>query len=331
MTDKQITQESTTSHEMDDLVEKKERSWKVPQSAGIVLALILLSIFFTILSPVFISGTNIVNILVQSSMTIVIATGATIVIASAGIDLSVGSVLALSGIFMAMALKAEWPPALCILIGLFGSTLIGAINGWMVGKVKITPFIATLAMMSVARAVAYIITDARPIYGLPAGFRYFGTGKIGPVPVAGIVAIVVAAIGHLILERTRAGRNSLAIGGNEEAARLSGVNVGKAQIIIYALAGLTYGIGALIMTARMNAAEPMAGTGLEMDAIAAAVIGGTSLAGGVASVFGTVIGSLILATLRNGLTLLSVQPYFQQLTIGIVIVAAVFLDKIRSR
>lgn len=331
MTEKQITQQKATDKHKEELADRSKWAFQLPQSAGIVLALILLGGLFTFLSPVFMSTTNIVNILVQSSMTIVIATGATIVIASAGIDLSVGSVLALSGIFMAMTLKAEWPVGLCILVGLLGSLLIGAVNGWMVGKVKITPFIATLAMMSVARAVAYIITDARPIYGLPAAFRYSGTGKIGPVPVPGLIAIVVAIIGHLILERTRAGRNTLAIGGNEEAARLSGVNVGRAQIIIYALAGLAYGIGALIMTARMNAAEPMAGSGLEMDAIAAAVIGGTSLAGGVASVFGTVIGSLILATLRNGLTLLSVQPYFQQLTIGIVIVAAVFLDKIRSR
>ena len=308
-----------------------ERRLRLPPSAGILLALLLLGAFFTFLSPVFLKSANLVNIMVQSSMTIVIATGATIVIASAGIDLSVGSVLALSGIFMAMTLKAEWPVALCIAIGLLGSVFIGAINGWMVGKVKITPFIATLAMMSVARAVAYIMTDARPIYGLAAGLRYFGTGKIGPIPVPALIAVAVAAVGHFMMERTRAGRNALAIGGNEEAARLSGVNVGRAQIIIYAMAGLAYGIGALIMTARMNAAEPMAGLGLEMDAIAAAVIGGTSLAGGVASIFGTVIGALILATLRNGLTLLSVQPYFQQLTIGIVIVAAVFLDKIRTR
>ena len=330
MVDKQMTTE-TSSTKVQDQSQAGKKKLQLPQSAGILLALLLLAALFTFLSPVFLSGTNLVNILVQSSMTIVIATGATIVIASAGIDLSVGSVLALSGIFMAMSLKAEWPVGVCLLLGLAGSVLIGAINGWMVGKVKITPFIATLAMMSVARAVAYIMTDARPIYGLQAGFRYFGTGKIGPVPVPSLIAIAVALAGHFIMERTRAGRNTLAIGGNEEAARLSGVNVGRAQIIIYALAGLSYGIGALIMTARMNAAEPMAGLGLEMDAIAAAVIGGTSLAGGVASIFGTVIGALILATLRNGLTLLSVQPYFQQLTIGIVIVAAVFLDKIRSR
>lgn len=303
----------------------------LPQITGILIALLLLGFVFSILSPVFFSKTNITNILLQSALTMVIATGATIVIASAGIDLSVGSVIAFSGIIMAMTLKAEMPVWLCITLGILAGTAIGAINGLMVGKIKITPFIATLAMMSVARAISYIITDARPIYGLPAKFRYFGTGSIGPIPVPTIIAISIALIGHFILERTRAGRNSLAIGGNEEAARLSGVNIPRAQLIIYSLAGAAYAIGALITTARLNAAEPMAGLGLEMDAIAAAVIGGTSLAGGVASILGTVIGALIMATLRNGLTLLSVQPYFQQLTIGIVIVAAVFIDKIRSR
>lgn len=310
---------------------KKLKNRQIPAESGIFLALILLIIGFTILSPYFFTTQNFSNVLIQSAITIVIASGATLVIASGGIDLSVGSVLCLSGIIMAMSIKADLPAWLSILIGLSGGTLMGAVNGFLIGVVKITPLIATLASLSVIRALAYIITDARPIYGLPMSLRIFGTGYIGPIPYAFILAILVALLLLLVIKRTRIGRYTLAIGGNEEAARLSGVNIWKTKIVIYALAGLCAAVAALILTARLNAAEALAGSGMEMEAIAAAVIGGASLAGGVASIPGTIIGAILMATLKNGLTLLSVQPYFQQLTIGIVIVAAVFIDKIRRR
>jgi ribose/xylose/arabinose/galactoside ABC-type transport system permease subunit len=310
---------------------KKNISRQIPAESGIFLALILLMLAFSILSKYFFTTQNLSNILIQSAITIVIASGATLVIASGGIDLSVGSVLCLSGIIMAMSIKAEIPAWASILIGLASGTLMGAVNGFLIGIVKITPLIATLASLSVIRALAYIITDARPIYGLPMSFRIFGTGYLGPIPYAFILAIVVALLLLLVIKRTRIGRYTLAIGGNEEAARLSGVNIWKTKIVIYALAGLCAAVAALILTARLNAAEALAGSGLEMEAIAAAVIGGASLAGGVASIPGTIIGAILMATLKNGLTLLSVQPYFQQLTIGIVIVAAVFIDKIRRR
>jgi len=304
---------------------------QIPVESGIFLALIILVIVFSVLSPYFFTTANISNILVQSAITLVIASGATLVIASGGIDLSVGSVLCLSGILMAMGIKAELPVWLSIIIGLAGGVLIGIINGILIGIVKITPLIATLASLSVVRAIAYIITDARPIYGLPMSFRVFGTGYVLGIPYAFILAVIVALCIQLIIKRTRVGRYTLAIGGNEEAARLSGVSIWKTKIALYALAGLCASVGALILTARLNAAEALAGVGLEMEAIAAAVIGGASLAGGVASIPGTIIGAILMATLKNGLTLLSVQPYFQQLTIGIVIVVAVFLDKIRKR
>jgi ribose/xylose/arabinose/galactoside ABC-type transport system permease subunit len=291
----------------------------------------LLILAFTILSPYFFTTQNFSNILIQSAITIVIASGATLVIASGGIDLSVGSVLCLSGILMAMSVKAGLPAWLSILIGLSAGILMGAVNGFLIGVVKITPLIATLASLSVIRALAYIITDARPIYGFPMSIRVFGTGYLGPIPYAFILAVVVALLLLLVIKRTRIGRYTLAIGGNEEAARLSGVNIWKTKIVIYALAGLCAAVASLILTARLNAAEALAGSGMEMEAIAAAVIGGASLAGGVASIPGTIIGAILMATLKNGLTLMSVQPYFQQLTIGIVIVAAVFIDKIRKR
>jgi ribose/xylose/arabinose/galactoside ABC-type transport system permease subunit len=310
---------------------KRLRTKQIPTESGIFLALILLILAFTILSPYFFTKNNFSNILIQSAITIVVASGATLVIASSGIDLSVGSVLCLSGILMAMSIKADLPAWLSILIGLSSGVLMGAVNGFLIGVVKITPLIATLATLSVLRALAYIITDARPIYGFPMSIRIFGTGYLGPIPYAFILAIVVAILLHVVIKHTRIGRYTLAIGGNEEAARLSGVNLWLTKIVIYALAGLCASVAALILTARLNAAEALAGSGLEMEAIAAAVIGGASLAGGIASIPGTIIGAILMATLKNGLTLLSVQPYFQQLTIGIVIVAAVFIDKIRKR
>jgi ribose/xylose/arabinose/galactoside ABC-type transport system permease subunit len=304
---------------------------QIPSESGVFLALVIMIIVFSFLSKYFFTTTNFSNILIQSALTIVIASGATIVIASGGIDLSVGSVLCISGIVMAMGIKAGYPIILCILAGLIIGVLIGAINGFLIGVVKITPLIATLANMSVFRAIAYIITDARPIYGLPESFRWFGTGYFGKIiPYAFVLAILMALLIHLILKHTRVGRYTLAIGGNEEAARLSGVSLWKTKIAIYALAGLCASVGALILTARLNAAEPLAGSGLEMEAIAAAVIGGASLSGGIATIPGTIIGAILMATLKNGLTLMSVQPYIQQLTIGIVIVVAVFLDKIRK-
>ena len=310
---------------------KKISGKQIPVESGIFLALVLLIIAFTILSPYFFTTQNFSNILIQSAITIVIASGATLVIASGGIDLSVGSVLCLSGILMAMSVKAGLPAWLSILLGLSAGILMGAVNGFLIGVVKITPLIATLASLSVIRALAYIITDARPIYGFPMSIRVFGTGYLGPIPYAFILAVVVALLLLLVIKRTRIGRYTLAIGGNEEAARLSGVNIWKTKIVIYALAGLCAAVASLILTARLNAAEALAGSGMEMEAIAAAVIGGASLAGGVASIPGTIIGAILMATLKNGLTLMSVQPYFQQLTIGIVIVAAVFIDKIRKR
>lgn len=310
---------------------KKISGKQIPVESGIFLALVLLILAFTILSPYFFTTQNFSNILIQSAITIVIASGATLVIASGGIDLSVGSVLCLSGILMAMSVKAGLPAWLSILIGLSAGILMGAVNGFLIGVVKITPLIATLASLSVIRALAYIITDARPIYGFPMSIRVFGTGYLGPIPYAFILAVVVALLLLLVIKRTRIGRYTLAIGGNEEAARLSGVNIWKTKIVIYALAGLCAAVASLILTARLNAAEALAGSGMEMEAIAAAVIGGASLAGGVASIPGTIIGAILMATLKNGLTLMSVQPFFQQLTIGIVIVAAVFIDKIRKR
>lgn len=299
------------------------------REAGLILALLGICGVLTLLSPRFLTLTNLTNIAVQSSVTIVTALGMTFVISSGGIDLSTGSVLALSGVLMAKAVKAGLPTIPALLVGLLTGAVTGGINGLIIARVRITPLITTLAMMSGARAIALIVTEARAIYGMPLLLRSLGSGYMGPIPVPAILAACVAIICHILLNYTKLGLAALSIGGNEEAAYLSGINIRKYKILVYVLAGVSYSIGAVITTARLNTAEPIAGYYAEMDAIAAAVIGGASLAGGEATILGSTLGAIIMATLRNGLTLLSVQPYFQQLTIGVVMIAAVFMDKLR--
>jgi len=310
---------------------KAENYLQRVRGSGLLVGLLGLCGVFTLLSPHFLTSTNLLNIALQSSVTIVTSVGMTFVIASGGIDLSTGSVLALSGIIMAKAMKAGVSVPLSILAGLLIGALAGGINGSIIAQIRISPLIVTLAMMSVARAIALIITEARAIYGMPMMFRFLGSGYIGPIPTPFIIAMFTAGMGWILLERATLGRATLAIGGNEEAARLAGINTKLYKIVIYTLASLSSAIGAVITTARLNTAEPIAGYLAEMDAIAAVVMGGTALTGGEATIAGSIIGALIMATLRNGLTLLSVQPYLQQLTTGIVIVIAVAMDQLRRR
>ncbi len=301
------------------------------QSGGVFITLFILSAGFSILSKPFFSLMNLNNILVQSSMTIITAVGLTFVISMGGIDISVGSVVALTGVIMGKAIQAGIPGIPAILIGLIAGAGLGSINGFFAGRMKIPPFIITFAMEGIARAMALIITKSIPIYGFPKSFRWFGTGWVGAIPATAIISITVILIAYFVIERTSFGRNTLAIGGNAEAARLSGIKVNNHIIFVYALSGVTSALASVILTARLNTAEPIAGYFMEMDAIAAAVIGGTSFSGGVAPILGAFIGALIITVLRNGLTLLNIQPYYQQLTVGIVIVAAVLIDQARKQ
>ncbi len=301
------------------------------QSINIFITLLALCIIFSVFSDAFISLANFNNILVQSSMTIVTAIGMMFVISMGGIDISVGSVVALTGVIMGKAINANIPGIPTILLGLFAGGAIGSINGFFAGKMNIPPFIVTFAMEGIARALALIITNSIPIYGFPKIFRWFGTGWVGNIPATAVIALTVTLIGYFVIERTSFGRNNLAIGGNPEAARLSGIKVNLHKLAVYSLSGLTSALASVIYTARLNTAEPIAGYLMEMDAIAAAVIGGTSFSGGVAPTFGVLFGALIITVLRNGLTLLNIQSYYQQLTVGIVIVAAVLIDLSRKK
>ena len=297
---------------------------------GIVWGLIAMCIALTLLSPYFLHQRNLLNVARQSSMNAIMAAGMTIVIISAGIDLSVGSILAFSSCVMAIPLKAGWPLGICLLIGLGVGALVGLVNGVLITKGRLPPFIATLGMMSIARGGALVLLIGQPIAGFKENFRWIGEGYIGPLPLPVVVAILVYIVLHLVMTQTRFGRYTYSIGGNEEAARLSGVNIVLQKDVIYAISGVCAAIAGIILTARLGSAQPIAGVGYELDAIAAAVIGGTSLAGGRGNLIGTVVGALIMGVLRNGLNLLDVNPFWQQVVIGMVILAAVLADEARK-
>jgi len=298
---------------------------------GTLLGLMFLIIFFWILTPHFLTIPNLLNVAQQTSINAIIAVGLTFVIISAGIDLSVGSILAFSGVVIASILNAGYPIPLAITSGLLVGLVCGSINGVLIAVGKLPPFIATLGMMSVARGAALMYTNGRPISGFSSEFRFLANGEIFSIPTSIIIMVMVYIVAHLVLTKTKLGRYTYAIGGNEEAARLSGINVTFHKIMIYGICGLLSGLAAIILTARLNSAQPIAGIMYELDAIAATVIGGTSLVGGEGRVFGTLIGALIMGVLRNGLNLLGVSSFLQQTIIGSVIIIAVLIDMTLKR
>ncbi len=291
-----------------------------------VLVFIFLCVVLLILTPFFFTLSNLLNVAQQTAINAVIAVGMTFVIISGGIDLSVGSLVALSGVVLASLLQADIPVPLSIAGGLATGAVCGLINGLLITRGKLPPFIATLGMMSVARGAALMYTGARPISGFSPGFRYLATGEILHIPMPVLIMILIYIAAHFMLKRTKMGRYAYAIGGNEEAALLSGVNISFYKTSLYTLCGMLAGLAAVILTARLNSAQPIAGIMYELDAIAATVIGGTSLMGGEGSVGGTLMGALIMGVLRNGLNLLGVSSQVQQVVIGAVIICAVWSD-----
>jgi ribose transport system permease protein len=293
---------------------------------GTLFGLIGLILVMWVLSPHFLTVPNLVNIAQQTSINAIIAVGLTFVIITAGIDLSVGSIVAFSGVVLASALEAGLPMSLAIILGLGVGLICGLINGSLIAYGKLPPFIATLGMMSVARGAALMYTQGRPISGFDLNFRSIATGEIMFIPVPVILMILVYLIAHFILTHTKLGRYTYAIGGNEEAALLSGINVMRYKACVYGICGALSGLAAVMLTARLNSAQPIAGMMYELDAIAATVIGGTSLMGGEGRIVGTLIGALIMGVLRNGLNLLGVSSFLQQTIIGAVIIIAVLID-----
>lgn len=316
--------------------------WSWVMRGGPVIALGALVVYLAVGSPHFLSFGNLMNVLRQVSINAILAVGQTVVILSAGIDLSVGAILALSASIGAVAMAYwEWNVWLGMLAALVVGGLCGMVNGLVIAKGRIPDFIATIGMMSVARGLALIVTDGLPVpshltaltlrAGLPEELIWLGSGLVGGVPVAAIVAALMVALGWFLLRYTGAGRAVYAVGGNREAARVSGINVDRTKIAVYTFSGLMAGIAGLVLTGRLNSANALMAEGAELHSIAAVVIGGTNLFGGEGGVGGTIIGVLIMGVLNNGLNLMNVSAFWQRVIMGAVIVGVVVFDQWRRR
>ncbi|GAB3063900.1 ABC transporter permease [Salinicoccus sesuvii] len=294
-----------------------------------LVGLTLLVIVITIMNQQFLSPDNLMNLLRQVSINGLIAFGMTFVILTGGIDLSVGSILAFSSAMTALLITSGIDPVFAMMLGCVVGLLAGAINGLLVAVGGMAPFIATLATMTIYRGATLVATDGRPITGLGDSmiFQMFGKGYFLGIPVPAVTMLVVFIILYIILNRTVFGRQTYAIGGNETAALLSGIRVNRTKIMIYALSGLMSAIAGIILASRLDSAQPTAGQAYELDAIAAVVLGGTSLMGGKGRIVGTLIGVLIIGVLNNGLNLIGVSSFYQQIIKGLVIVVAVLIDR----
>ncbi|ANU22255.1 ribose ABC transporter (permease) [Planococcus donghaensis MPA1U2] len=307
----------------------KTSNQSVLQKIAPFIGLFLIMTIITILNPDFLSVSNLMNVLRQVSINALIAFGMTFVILTGGIDLSVGSTLALTGAVTAGLMASGVDPIFAMLLGLLLGAILGAINGIIIAKGKVAPFIATLATMTIYRGLTLVYTDGRPISGLGDSltFQMLGKGYFLGVPIPVVTMIISFAILYFILKKTTFGRRVYAVGGNEEASILSGINADRIKIYVYSLLGLLAAVASLILTSRLNSAQPTAGEMFELDAIAAVVLGGTSLTGGRGWIVGTLIGALIIGVLNNGLNLIGVTSFFQQVVKGAVILLAVLLDR----
>jgi ribose/xylose/arabinose/galactoside ABC-type transport system permease subunit len=319
------------------VLELKTHAFAV-REMGILLVLVGMCIALTFTTPGFAEVDNLLLVARQFSMFATMGVGMTMVILTGGIDLSVGSVLALSGCAAAKCMlwlapygNAHVVVFAGILAGLAAGLLCGLANGLIVSKLSIPPFIVTLGMMSIARGLVYVITRGRPVVELPDAFFFLGQGRIWIVPVPVVCMLVIAFVGAVFLARTRLGCNIYAVGGNEEAARLSGINVDKVKIVAYSLCGLLAGFAGVTTASHLSSAQPTSGLTNELDVIAAVIVGGTSLMGGSGTVLGTVIGAALMGVLRNGLILLGVSANWQLVPLGTVIIVAVVFDQLRQR
>ncbi|EIO3984439.1 ribose ABC transporter permease [Vibrio vulnificus] len=304
------------------------KEWLIEQKS--LIALLFLIVVVSFLNPNFFTVDNILNILRQTSVNAIIAVGMTLVILTAGIDLSVGSVLALCGAFAASLVAMEVPVLIAVPTALLAGAALGAISGVIIAKGKVQAFIATLVTMTLLRGVTMVYTDGRPIStrftDTADAFAWFGTGYALGIPVPVWLMVIVFAAAWYLLNHTRFGRYVYALGGNESATCLSGINVDKVKIGVYAICGLLAALAGIIVTSRLSSAQPTAGMGYELDAIAAVVLGGTSLMGGKGRIMGTLIGALIIGFLNNALNLLDVSSYYQMIAKAAVILLAVMVD-----
>lgn len=310
---------------------------------GIPLFIVLLCIYFTFSAPKFLTVDNLLNVLRQISINTIVALGMTFVIITAGIDLSVGSIVALSAVISTGVLKNgitlfghtlqtsyPWNVPFGIIVGLLLGIFLGLFNGFFITRFNMPPFVVTLAMMTIARGLAFIYTGGFPISELPQSFIFIGTGYLGPFPLPVIIMLICALLMHYILTRTTFGRYVFAIGGNEEAARLSGIDVNRVKLIVYTLSGFLAALAGIILAARLGSGDPKTGNMYELNAIAAVVLGGTSLSGGKGNIGGTFLGALLIGIIDNGLVLMRVSTFYQYVVKGAIILAAVLLDKVKE-
>ena len=295
------------------------------------ISLAALFVVLSIASPYFLTGTNISSVIRQTAVINIMALGMTLVIVSGGIDLSVGSILAFSGVVGTMAMVATDSVMLGITAGVACGTLWGCVNGLMITRLRIPPFIVTLGTLGIVRGLTLVISGGLPVVGLPKEHGFLGEGTVGPAPFVLVVLAACVVVAHFVLHSTRLGRYTYAIGSNEAAAVYAGIPVGRYKIAIYAICGLMTGLAGMIETSRLMTGQPTAGVTYELQVIAAVVIGGGSLTGGEGSVIGTLIGAFIMGLLSNGSDLLGINPYWQQVIIGGIIILAVALDAARKR
>ena len=305
----------------------KNRNWNDMAILGIFAILV---IGLTALKPVFLTPDNLINVIRQVSITAIIGIGMTFVLISGEIDLSVGSIAALAGIVVTMGLKDGLPMVIAIVLAMGVGALCGFANGGIHVYARIPSFIVTMGMLNIARGVVLVITNSYPVTGLPDSFKVIGRGYVGFLPVPVIIMFVCYILGYLVLKYVKFGRSIFAIGGNIEAARLSGISVNRNKILIYVLCGVTAAIGGIVLASRMFSGQPSAGDGLELNAIAACVIGGTSTTGGKGRIWGTLLGALIMGIITNGMNLLNISTNWQLIVQGAIIIIAVGLDRIKN-
>ncbi|MEI7956450.1 MAG: ribose ABC transporter permease [Verrucomicrobiota bacterium] len=301
------------------------------KSWGLAIALVLISLALSLAKPGFLTIPNLLNVMRQISINGILAVGVTYVILTGGVDLSLGSLVAVSGVVAAsLAHPNQHVLALPVLLGVLTGTFGGAVNGWVVTRGKVAPFIATLGMMTVARGLALVLSSGRPVSNLSLEFTHLG-GDLAGVPIPVIVLAAIACLSAVFLQNLRLGRYIYAVGGNEIAATASGINVAAVKMFSYATCGALAGVAGVVLAARITTGQPNAGVGYELDAIAAVVIGGTSLSGGVGSIGGTILGALLIGVINNGLDLLNVTSYYQSIVKGVIIVGAVWLDQKQNK
>ncbi|MDZ7263278.1 MAG: ABC transporter permease [candidate division KSB1 bacterium] len=293
-----------------------------------VLSLLLIMLVLTILSPHFMTAENFLSIGLQMSVIAIMAIGQVWIIIAGGIDLSVGSIMALAGVITTMLIADGTNMLLAALAGIAVGSVCGLLNGFLTAVGKLPPFISTLGMMGIARGVTLIITKGVPIFGLPSEFAALGNGRLfGVLPIPVLITIALGVLAHIVLNVTPFGRYTFAIGSNFEAARLSGIRTTRMIVAIYLLGGFLCSIAGIILASRLSTGQPTAGTGNELDVIAACVIGGASLSGGVGTIWGAILGALLIGVLRNGCNLLDISAFWQQVAIGTIIIVAVFIDQ----